>query len=303
MLKYINYQWTVTQELKFVFSFSVLLQNNDIIIELLQIIAGKHDLTKADGTEQTRNIQEIIIHEDYNSSAPPYDIALLKLSNPLMLNTYAQSVPLPFQGQMTHGNCIASGWGSLIEGGLLSSTLHKVILPIVSEEVCKTMYSGNPSLEIDNTMICAGVMEGGKDTCQGDSGGPLVCIENGIQYLGGIVSGGIGCARPGFLGVYARVSFFVDWIENYLDSDALGWLKVSKRELPHQISLEMKGHFITSSLCSGSILSENWVVTAAQCVNGHNKRNLQVVAGENDLTDDEETEQVKDIQKITSNEN
>ncbi|KAK7028021.1 Cytochrome P450 4f11, partial [Halocaridina rubra] len=240
------------------------------------ITAGEHDLTKADGTEQTRNIQEILIHEDYNSRAYPYDIALLKLSHPLTLDTYAQSVPLPYQGQIAHGNCIVSGWGKLSEGGISSNTLQKVTLPIVSEEECKLMYNGEPGSEIDDTMICAGVIEGGKDACQGDSGGPLVCTENGIQYLGGIVSWGKGCAKPGFPGVYARVSFFVDWIENYIDSDNVsGWLKVSKGEIPHQISLQMKGDFITSSFCSGSILSENWVVTTAQCVNGHDKRDLQ----------------------------
>jgi secreted trypsin-like serine protease len=50
------------------------------------------------------------------------------------------------------------------------------------------------------------------DACQGDSGGQLVTKFDGCFYQIGIVSFGQGCAQPGFPGIYARVSKYLDWI-------------------------------------------------------------------------------------------
>lgn len=51
---------------------------------------------------------------------------------------------------------------------------------------------------------------GNADSCQGDSGGPLFYEKgDGTDVLVGVVSWGYGC---GWLGVYARVSNYLDWI-------------------------------------------------------------------------------------------
>jgi len=63
-----------------------------------------------------------------------------------------------------------------------------------------------------------GELAGGKDTCQGDSGGPLYysdTINSTSKFVvAGITSYGFGCAVAGYPGIYTRVSYYIDWINN-----------------------------------------------------------------------------------------
>jgi secreted trypsin-like serine protease len=76
-----------------------------------------------------------------------------------------------------------------------------VDVPITTDAACTAAYQGDYQ---PTAMFCAGVPEGGLDSCQGDSGGPFVVGGK----LVGIVSWGIGCARPGLPGVYTRVATY-----------------------------------------------------------------------------------------------
>jgi len=102
-------------------------------------------------------------------------------------------------------------------------------VPVVKESTCKKNY---PS-KIAESMLCAA--GSGADSCQGDSGGPLVCssgdrvhlpvgaarvgstTDDGLTYLAGITSWGIGCNRPNHPGVYTEVSHFIDFIQKNMN--------------------------------------------------------------------------------------
>ncbi len=73
-------------------------------------------------------------------------------------------------------------------------------------------------------MICAGYMQGGKDSCQGDSGGPLILEDANGWFQIGIVSWGNECALANYPGVYTNLANYRNWIEGYtgplLDTNA-----------------------------------------------------------------------------------
>ena len=75
-------------------------------------------------------------------------------------------------------------------------------MPVVGDAECNDAYASS-GYGIADSMICAGLPDGGKDSCQGDSGGPF--IDAATKELVGIVSWGIGCARAGYPGVYTQV--------------------------------------------------------------------------------------------------
>lgn len=177
----------------------------------LRIVAGEHSLSKTSDLEQYRNVLSIRVHENYDSKTSANDIALLKMDKSLDLSTaIVRPISLPTAGSILNAGttCIVSGWGTTSAGGTVSDVLRKVAVPVVSNNDCDSMYGAGSILP---SMMCAGFVAGGADSCQGDSGGPLVMLNPSV--LVGVVSWGIGCAYPGYPGVYTRVASFVNWIE------------------------------------------------------------------------------------------
>jgi len=178
----------------------------------MHVVAGGIKLNAGEGEEERRDLEKIIGHPEYSSSNLQNDICLLKLSEPLEWTDFVKPIKLPEAMLETPegADAIVTGWGTLSEGGLsLPNLLHKVTVPVVGDETCNENYSSS-GYAIADSMICAGLPDGGKDSCQGDSGGPFIDAES--KTLIGVVSWGIGCARAGYPGVYTQVSYYVDWI-------------------------------------------------------------------------------------------
>ncbi|XP_046550579.1 tryptase-2-like isoform X1 [Haliotis rubra] len=148
-------------------------------------------------------------HSDVN------DIAILRLEEPIKFDKCIRPICLPPQDHQYKANqtCIVAGWGLTSETRLFQPfKLQKVKVPLVDLETCQTAYN------VLDTQLCAGYfVKGGKDSCNTDSGGPLICDYNDRWTLIGVVSSGVGCARPMLPGKYTRVSKYISWI-NYVTS-------------------------------------------------------------------------------------
>jgi len=183
------------------------------------VTLGETDRSVNEGSEQYYSVRQVILHPNYNKTTHDNDIALLQLNEPAYLDKYVAIVsPIvsPTDDRLIDPGTLATvtGWGTTREGGTTSILLMEVAVPLVANATCNQVYG-----IITDNMLCAGYDEGGKDACQGDSGGPLVVPDgNGGWKLAGLVIAGYGCARPGFYGIYLRVSPYVAWIEQYTGS-------------------------------------------------------------------------------------
>lgn len=178
----------------------------------ITVLAGSNSLASGG---QTVTVAEIHDHPSYDEYTTDNDISLLKLSAPI---TASKTSNIKFVADSQASSLTAPGITATVTGwGNMSTTsvvypvnLMQVNVPVLSEDDCKTNYGS----QITDNMFCAGYLEGGKDSCQGDSGGPLVVPDGEGWRLAGVVSWGVGCAQPGYPGVYARVSNYVDWAED-----------------------------------------------------------------------------------------
>jgi len=189
----------------------------------LEIVAGAHDLDNSRATGQQKSKvtgkYSVKYHPAYDSQSTRNDIAIIKLDTPINFTSTIQPACLPQAEEIVADNAdaIVAGWGLTREGGAdTSNVLMQVGVPVINSNECAKMYKAARITIESDAMMCAGYKQGGKDACQGDSGGPFVVKKDNAYTLQGVVSFGIGCARPGMPGVYTRVSTYRNWINNYI---------------------------------------------------------------------------------------
>ncbi|RVE69981.1 hypothetical protein OJAV_G00083020 [Oryzias javanicus] len=217
------------------------------------VVLGLQSLQGSNPNMVSRSITTLIIHPSYNSRTSDNDIALLQLSSPVTLTSYITPVCLASTGSTFYSgiNTWVTGWGDIGSGVSLPSpqTLQEVQVPIVGNRRCKCNYGAST---INDNMVCAGLLEGGKDSCQGDSGGPLVIKQNGRWIQAGIVSFGRGCAEPNFPGVYSRVSQYQTWINAQITSNQPGFVTFTSTGTDSDLTVVCGRAFLNSRVLDGS---------------------------------------------------
>lgn len=181
------------------------------------IVAGLHDLNEFQGDEQIRivNLNQKWEHQDYQGTVGPHDIALILIQQPFVFSHTVGPILLPNADQIHSGNVTLFGWGSTSSTfyPIYPNILQTVSKPIIPMDVCMDQFGETP---VHENNVCTGPLSGGISACSGDSGGPLSQNEE----LVGIVSWGfIPCGLPNSPSFYVRVSAYIPWINNIIDSN------------------------------------------------------------------------------------
>uniref|UniRef100_A0A3B3YYA3 Peptidase S1 domain-containing protein n=1 Tax=Poecilia mexicana TaxID=48701 RepID=A0A3B3YYA3_9TELE len=176
----------------------------------------------------TRTVAQVIRHPSFSISTLDNDIALIKLSSAVTFNNYISPV------------CLAAADSTFYSG--VNSWVTASGPAVLSQKRRATGHScGYAPTTITDNMICAGLLQGGKDSCQGDSGGPMVSKQAGRWIQSGIVSFGIGCANPNYPGVYARVSQYESWIKTQITTNQPGFITYTSTGTNSDLSVSCTG--------------------------------------------------------------
>lgn len=190
--------------------------------EMYEVKLGAHQLDSFTPEAEVRTVAQVIVHPSYQQEGSQGDIALLQLSSPVSFSRYIRPICLPAaNASFPNGlQCTVTGWGHVASSVSLQAPrpLQQLEVPLISRETCNCLYNinakpGEPH-SIQQDMVCAGYVKGGKDACQGDSGGPLSCPVGGLWYLAGVVSWGDACGAPNRPGVYTLTSSYASWIHH-----------------------------------------------------------------------------------------
>ncbi|CAK0827047.1 unnamed protein product [Prorocentrum cordatum] len=181
------------------------------------VVAGLHRQSAADSAQVGLEVHQVHVHPLFNSSTFSFDFALVELADVAPLGDCIGLACLPSEDVVGGEECFITGWGALSSGGSLSDLLQEAEVAIVSNPDCDAAY-GNGM--ISDGMVCAqGLNSAGQvtDACQGDSGGPLVCGSGAGAYtLHGVTSWGYGCASAAYPGVWSRVNYVRDWLDEMM---------------------------------------------------------------------------------------
>ncbi|KAG5831509.1 hypothetical protein ANANG_G00304450 [Anguilla anguilla] len=187
----------------------------------MQVVLGGVNLAKVEPSDQTVEVEKVIVHEHYRETpAAVYnDIALLKLKGAeghcAKETQFVKTVCLPNSTFPDGTECTISGWGATETSNYGSNQLLDAKVQLIPQQRCMSPDVYGPV--VDSAMFCAGYLQGGVDSCQGDSGGPLVCVKDQVHYVYGLVSWGDSCARENKPGVYTRLTHFSGWINSHID--------------------------------------------------------------------------------------
>nr|XP_004661215.1 putative inactive serine protease 58 [Jaculus jaculus] len=155
---------------------------------------------------QASGYEKMIHHPQFSVSSIEHDLMLIKLKRPFNLNDHVQVVNLPQRLPFRGMKCSVSTWAyNLCDLSKYPDTLQTVNISVISQTDCRNAY---PAYDIQDNLICVGIVPGRRLPCKEVSAAPAVC--NGKLY--GILSYADGCILRADVGIYVNIFQYLPWI-------------------------------------------------------------------------------------------
>ncbi|XP_023570402.1 serine protease-like protein 51 [Octodon degus] len=159
---------------------------------------------------ERKQVQKIIIHQDYRPPHLDSDLALLLLATPVQFTPF--KMPICLQGkEVSWDRCWMAEWVSAYGYGTSwNMQLQKLRVTQLSWKACSTRVQ-----QLSTKMLCARQELDTNGNCWGDSGAPMVCANWGTHRLFqvGVFSWGLTSGSRGRPGMFVSVAQFIPWIQ------------------------------------------------------------------------------------------
>ncbi|KAF7991036.1 hypothetical protein HCN44_000841 [Aphidius gifuensis] len=156
---------------------------------------------------QSHNVLKVTVHPNFTRGFEARwrdDIAVLTVSQKIVVNNRQSSIPLPTQDTPGDVTAVLTGWGQLSSTDFIEpDVLQKRHVRILKNKDCNDKNS-----RMLDSQIC-GYDGEGTGFCNGDSGSPLVYNDEVV----GIVSFSVLCGL-GYPDLYTRVYHYLDFIRS-----------------------------------------------------------------------------------------
>ncbi|XP_073833442.1 serine protease SP24D-like [Musca autumnalis] len=150
-------------------------------------------------------VSQVKVHPSYRRTVN--DIALLKLSKPLVFTDKIKPIAIAKQSPADGVAVITSGWGLLRRSGPTPRELQYTTMTALSQNNCRRRL-----WSVSSTVLCL-APRSGNGVCSGDSGGPAV-YNNELVGVTNYVVGGCGSRYPDG---YANAAYHYSFIKNNSD--------------------------------------------------------------------------------------
>ncbi|XP_037941187.1 trypsin-7-like [Teleopsis dalmanni] len=166
----------------------------------------QYGMTKIGGDENIIAAECFIVYPLFNPVNFDYNIGLIILSDDIPLSSTAQPITLAENNPDAGIESTFISWGSETD----DTILERSYLTTITNPECSTQWPF--FLKIEDYVLCAGIGDEMGNACTGDGAAPLVVDGTLI----GMLSWGGNCMLPDHSGVFTRIPYFLDWINNEL---------------------------------------------------------------------------------------